>query len=86
MRGALGRRALEDHASAVGAGAGSHLHDAVRGEHHVTVMLDHHQRVAQVAQAVDGSDQPAVVGGVQADARLVEHVGHADQSEAQLGR
>ena len=49
-------------------------------------MLDHQQRVAQVAEFLQGVEQPAVVAGVQADRRLVEHVEHAAQPAAHLGR
>ena len=51
----------------------------------VLVVLDHDQRVAQVAQPGQGLDQPAVVPLVQPDRRLVQHVEHADQAGADLG-
>ena len=44
------------------------------------------QRIAQVAELLQGVQQPAVVAGVQADGRLVEHVEHAAQAAAHLGR
>ena len=49
------------------------------------VVLDHDDRVAQVAQADQGLDEPPVVPLVQADRRLVEDVEHPDQSGADLG-
>ena len=57
----------------------------VGGEHHVPVVLYDHQRVAQVAQAVQRADEPTVVARVQADAGFVEDVGHPDEPESELG-
>jgi hypothetical protein len=37
------------------------------------VVLDHHQRVARIAQALHGHDDAVHVARVQADAGLVEH-------------
>ena len=53
---------------------------------HLAVVLDHQQRVAQVAELFQRVEQPAVVARVQADGRLVEHVEHAAQPAAHLGR
>ena len=52
----------------------------------VQVVLDDDQRVAEIPQPDQGFDQPAVVALMQADRRLVEHVQHADESRADLGR
>jgi len=51
----------------------------------VGVMLDHEHGVAQIAQALEGAQKAVVVALVQADARLVEDVEHADQARAYLG-
>ncbi len=48
------------------------------------VVLDDDDRVAEVAQALEGADQALVVPLVQPDGRLVEHVEHADQAAADL--
>ncbi len=48
-------------------------------------MLDHQHRVAEVAHALQGFDQPFVVALVEADRRLVEHVEHPHQLRADLG-
>ena len=48
------------------------------------VVLDHDDRVAEVAQPLEGADQPLVVPLVEADGRLVEHVEHPDQAAADL--
>ena len=47
-------------------------------------MLDDDERVAQVAQALKGGDELAVVALVQADRRLVEHVQDADEARTDL--
>ena len=62
------------------------VHHPVRGPDGVLVVLDHDQRVAQVAQPQQGLEQPVVVPLVQPDGRLVQHVEHADQAGADLGR
>ena len=77
--------ALVKHAAAFLARARSHLDQVVGRADHVAVMLDHDDGVAEVAQPLERADQAVVVGRVQADARLIEHVGYADQSEAELG-
>jgi hypothetical protein len=51
LRRDLGRRAVEDDVAAALARAGADVEQAVGGEHHLRVVLDHHQRVAGVAQA-----------------------------------
>ena len=53
---------------------------------HLAVVLDHEHRVAQVAERGERGDQLGVVARVQPDARLVEHVQHARQLGADLGR
>jgi hypothetical protein len=78
------RRALEDDPSAIDAGARAHLDEVVGGEHHVAVMFDDEDGVAEVAQAADRADQAMMVARVQADAGFVEDVGHADEPEAEL--
>ena len=84
--GDLLRRAGGDHVAAVFAGAGPEVDQVVGGHHRALVVLDHDHRVAEVAQAVEGGDQLLVVALVQADRGLVEHVHHADQAGADLGR
>ena len=49
------------------------------------VVLDHDHGVAQVAQALQRVEQPAVVALVQADGGLVQHVHHAGEPRADLG-
>ena len=84
--GDLVRRAGGDHVAAVFAGAGAEVDEVVGGAHRALVVLDHDHRVAEVAQAVERADQLLVVALVQPDRGLVEHVHHADQAGADLGR
>ena len=79
-------RALRHQLPAVDARARPHVHQMVGLHHGVLVVLDHQQRVAQVAQVLQGADQAVVVLGVQADAGFVQHVQHAGQAAAHLGR
>ncbi len=57
----------------------------VGGADHVLVVLDHEHAVADVAQVLQGADQPFVVALVQPDAGLVQHVHDAGQARADLG-
>jgi hypothetical protein len=84
VRGAGIRCAFEDDASAVDAGAWAHLDEVVRGEHHVAVMFDDEDGVAEVAQAANRADEALMVARVQTDAGFVEDVGHADEPKAEL--
>ena len=56
----------------------------VRAADRVLVVLDDEDRVAQLAEVLEGVDEAVVVALVQADGRLVEHVQHADQAAADL--
>ena len=87
--GVLGRdyvvdRAGGDHVAPVLAGAGSQVHDVVRGPHYSLVVLHDDDGVAQVAQPLEGFDEPVVVGRVQPDRRLVADVQDAHQARADL--
>ena len=52
-------RALGDHPSAVLARARAHVDDPVGGAHRLLVVLDHDQRVAQIAQALAACESAA---------------------------
>ena len=78
-------RAVEHDAPAQRAGARAHVDQAIGGQHHRRVVLDHHQRVAGVAQPMHRLDDAAHVARVQADARLVEHEQRVDQRGAERG-
>ena len=68
------------------AGAGTDVDDPVALADRLLVVLDDEHRVAEVTQADERVDQPAVVALVQTDRRLVEHVQRADEPGADLRR
>ena len=72
-----------DLAAAV-AGAGAEVEQVVGGGDHFAIVLDQDQRVAEVAEVLQGCEQPAIVARMQADGRLVEDVQHAGQAAADL--
>ena len=70
--------------AAVNAGAGADVEHPVGGADGVLVVLDHDHGVAEVAQPLQGFEEPRIVALVQADRRLVEHVEYAGQPRADL--
>ena len=78
------RRSLRHNPSAALAGTGADVDDVVGAAYGVFVMLDHHQRVAALAQFAQGAQQDLVVTRMQADGRLVQHIANALQIAAQL--
>ena len=84
MRDHLVDRAAGDDLAAVLAGQRPDVDHPVRRADGVLVVLDHDQRVAEVAQPQQGVEQLLVVALVQPDLRLVEHVEHADEPAADL--
>ena len=80
----LGRRAAATISPPWRPGAGAEVDEPVRLLHRLAVVLDDHDRVADVAQVLEGGEQLAVVALVQADRRLVEHVDDAGQLGADL--
>ena len=82
----LGVGAGRDDLAAAHAGAGAEIDDVVGGPHGVLVVLDDDDGVAHVAQPFQAVQQAFVVARMQADARLVEDVQHADQAAADLAR
>src|SRR5207249_6946270 len=67
------------------AGAGPEVDYVVGGADEGGVVLDHHDRVAEVAQAVEDARQALRVAGVEADRGLVEHVERVDERGADGG-
>ena len=53
-------------------------------EHHVTVVLHHHDGVALVAQLLERIDESLIIALMQPNARLIEDVEHIDQLRANL--
>ena len=81
LRGALG-----DHVAAVLARARPHVDEVVGCAHHLLVVLDDEDGVAESLQPLERPDQLVVVALVQADRRLVEDVEDADELRADLRR
>ena len=63
---------------------GAKVDDHIGLAYGLFVVLDDDDRVADVAQALEGGQQPLVVAVVQANGRLVEDVQHPDQTGADL--
>ena len=72
-----------DDVSAVLSGARSKIQNVVGRSHDVGIVLDHQNRVSQIAQVVQDLDQAVGVAAVQADRRLVQNVKRAHQPRAQ---
>ena len=79
-------RAFGNHLSAVLAGAGTQVDDPIGGEDGLAVVLDHQHGIAQVAQTLQGVQQAGIIARVQTDGWLVQHIQHAHQARADLGR
>ncbi len=82
----LGERADGEDAAALGARAGPDIDDHVGLAHRVLVVLDHDQRVAQIAQRLERGQEAVVVALMETDRGLVEDVEHADERAADLRR
>ena len=77
---------MGDNLSAETAGAGAKIENLVGAGDHVAIVLDQQQRIAQIAKPLQGIQQAAVVAGVQADRRFVQHIEHAAKAAAHLCR
>ena len=66
--------------------AGAYVDNGIGGVHSFLVMLDHDDRIAQVAQAFQRVEQLLVVALMKSDARLVEDIEHAHKRAADLRR
>ncbi len=80
----LGRRARGDDLAAVASRPRAEVDQPVRLLHRLVVVLDHHHRVADVAQVLEGGEELLVVALVEADRWLVEDVDDAGQLGADL--
>ena len=81
----FGHAALEHDLAALGAGTGPQFDDRVGRADGGLVVLHHQHGIAALLQGTQGAQQAFVVTRVQADGRLVQHIGHAHQTGAQLG-
>ena len=86
MRGDLRGGALGDHGAAVHTGPGPQVNHMVRLADRILVMLDHDDRVAEIAQVHQRIEQPLIVALMQPDRRLIEDVHDADQAGSDLAR
>ena len=77
-------RPLGDDLAAVEAGARAHVDEPVGAPHHLLVVLDDDDGVADIAQPLERPDEARVVALVEADRRLVEDVENADELRADL--
>ncbi len=77
--------ALGDDHAAVLAGPGTDVDDVIGYPNRFFVMLDHDERVADIAEAHQCFDQLLVVPLMEADRGLVENVEDADQARPDLG-
>ena len=82
-RAQLRGTAEEDDLPAALAGAGAEVEDAVGLQHDLRIVLDHHQRVAGIAQALHHADDALHVARVQADRGLIEHEQRVDERGAE---
>ena len=64
-------------------GARPEVENCVGCLHNVTIMLDHQNRVTQVAQIVQYFDQEMRIPAVQSDGWLIQHVKRSHQARAQ---
>ena len=75
-----------DDLAAMATGARAEIEQLIGILDHLAIVLDDQQRVTQVAEFFQCAQQPRVVAGMQPDRRFVQHVQHAAQSAADLGR
>ncbi len=78
------RRSREADPAALLAGARAHIHQPVRTQHRLDIVLHHHHRIALVPQLLQRGNQLAVVPLVQPDARLIQNVEHIHQLRPDL--
>ena len=86
VRRHLGHAALRDDAAARAARAGAEVDQVIRGGDDLGRVLDHHHRVALVADRVQHVQQALDVARVEPHRRLVEHVQGAGERAAERGR
>ena len=80
------RRRMGDDGAALAAAARAEVERVIGGIDDIAVVLDHDERVAEVAEFSERADELVCVAGVEADRGLVEHVEHAGKPAAHLRR
>ena len=68
------RRAGDDDVAAFVAGLGAHVDHPIGRFDHVEIVLDHHDRIAQIDQPIEHVEQFGQIVEVQAGGRLVEQI------------
>ncbi len=77
-------RSLGDDFAPLDARPRPEVDQVVGRSHRVLVVLDNHDRVAQLGEPPQGEEQAVVVARMQADRRLVQDVQHPHQAGADL--
>ena len=67
-------RSLGNQLAAILPGPRPQIENAVRRPHDVGIVLDHQNRVSQIAQVVQNLDQPVRIARMQPDRRLIQHI------------
>ena len=80
------KRSREADPSALISGAWPHIHEPVGRHHGLGIMLDHHDRIALVAELLERSYELAVVPLVESYGRFVKYVKYIDELRSDLGR
>ena len=73
------------HFSAVLSGSRADIHDIVRRQHGILVMLHDNQGVSEIPQIFECSQKLVIVPLVKADAGFIQNIGHAHQAGTDLG-
>ena len=75
-----------DDLTTIAPGIGSDVDDIVGSTHHLLIMLDDNNCVAQVPQAMDDTDEALSITLVEADTRFVQDVERAYEATSELRR
>ena len=82
----FGGRASIDDLTAIAPGIGPDVDDVVSSTHHLLIMLDDDNSVAQVSQTVNDTDEALGITLVQTDTRFVQDVERAYEATSELRR
>ncbi len=79
----LGVGALEHDLAAERARARADVDELIRATHHLLIVLDDQNRVAEIAEALEDRDEAVVVARMQPDGGLVQYVERADEARTE---
>ena len=82
----FGGRASIDDLTAIAPGIRPDVDDVVGSTHHLLIMLDDDNRVPQVSQAMDDTDEALGITLVQTDTRFIQDVERAYEATSELRR